>query len=68
MIIKRKSIISGVERERELDITEFQLARWKAGALIQDVCPHLSKEDREFIISGSTQEEWDQVFKEDEDE
>ena len=47
---------------QKIDITEAQWNRWKAGEMIQNVCPHLSKDDREYLISGSTKEEWDQEF------
>ena len=33
---------------------------------IQHIFPHLSKEQREFILSGTTPEEWDDMFKEEE--
>jgi hypothetical protein len=32
------------------------------GALLQDAFPHLSADDREFIKSGITKEEWDELF------
>lgn|SRR3954464_12650217 len=34
---------------------------------IQDVFPLMSKEDREFLISGITPEEWNKVFSNDEE-
>lgn len=37
---------------------------WKHGALIQDVFPELSKEQREFMISGTTPAEWHKFFGE----
>lgn len=33
--------------------------------LAQNAFPYLSKEDREFIISGISPEGWDQIFTED---
>lgn len=53
------SKLTGKEHTREVPITEEQLARWKAGGFIQDAAPNLSADDREFLISGSTPEEWD---------
>lgn len=61
MIIERKSVISGIVRQRDLDVTPEQLARWKGGELIQNVMPHLSVSDREFIVTGTTDEEWEQL-------
>jgi hypothetical protein len=68
MIIRRVSLASGKIREMDLPVTEDQMERWKNGGLIQDVMPHLSKDQREFIISGCTQEEWDELWKEGEDD
>jgi hypothetical protein len=57
-------MISGIVRTKEIDVTEEQLQQWEAGGLIQNVMPHLSPSDREFIMTGSTDEEWDSAFKE----
>ena len=62
MIIKRTSVISGIERQMDLDITPEQVAAWKAGGLIQNVFPSLTVDEREFIQTGSTPEEWDALF------
>jgi hypothetical protein len=40
--------------------------RWKQGELIQNVFPELSVEQREFLISKHTPEEWNAMFAEDE--
>jgi len=61
MIIERKSVISGIVRQRDLDVTPEQIARWQGGELIQNVFPHLSPSDREFIVTGTTDEEWEQL-------
>jgi len=42
----------------ELDLTLAQYEQWQAGAHIQEVAPHLSASQREFIISGYTEEDW----------
>jgi len=41
-----------------LNVTEEQLIRQKQGELVQDVFPELSADEREFLISGITPEEW----------
>ena len=61
MIIERKSILSGIVRQRDLDVTADQLARWQCGELIQNLMPHLSVSDREFIVTGTTDDEWEQL-------
>ncbi len=58
MQIIRTSILSGVTRVREIDVTQEQIDNWKAGVLIQVAMPHLSDSDREFIKTGTTDEEW----------
>lgn len=68
MLVTRKSILTGIVRTRELDITEAQFESWQNGALIQDAMPQLSVSDREFLINGVTDTEWRQTFgEEDED-
>ena len=62
MKITRRSIISNQERTLDLPVTEEQCARWKRGALVQDVFPNLTPSQREFIVSGITRDEWEAVF------
>jgi len=64
MKITRKSMLTGVTHTREIKITEEQLEQWRMGQHIQWVCPQLSPEDREFLISGATPEEWADAFPE----
>jgi hypothetical protein len=51
---------------REIDVTLEQLTYWNDGALIQNVMPNISKQDREFIMTGSTPEDWESMFSEEE--
>lgn len=67
MKITRKSQVSGIERTLDINITEEQLKRWESGEFIQRVAPHLTDNEREFIMSGITQEEWDNAFPEEDD-
>lgn len=69
MKITMKSIFSGIERTLDLPITQEQYDLWAIkGVLIQDAMPELTPEEREFIMTGMIQEEWDETFKEKEDE
>jgi len=61
----RKSMLSGVTRSRDIDVTEEEYDRWRSGMLIQRAMPHLSDVDREFIMTGITEEEWNAEMKED---
>lgn len=64
MLIEKKSILTGVVRTKEIDVTEEQLKAWQEGGLIQNVMPSLSPSDREFLMTGITDEEWDEEFDE----
>lgn len=62
MTITRKSSLTGITRTKEINVTEEQILSWQQGALIQNAMPQLSADDREFIKTGITGEEWDQLF------
>ena len=51
----------------DLDVTEDQIADWVSGTLIQDAMPHLTPEQKEFIMTGITSEEWDEMVGETEE-
>ncbi len=61
MIVTRTSMMSKIERSIDLDVTAEQINAWRSGMLIQEAMPHLNEHEREFIISGITQEEWDSM-------
>jgi len=65
MKITRTSIMSRKTTTRDLPVTPDMLAAWKQGELIQNVMGHLSISDREFIINGMTDDEWDSIFGDD---
>ena len=58
MLIVRKSRLTGVERAIELPINELHLERWERCQLIQDAMPHLTPAQREYVMTGITEEEW----------
>lgn len=63
MWIKRKSVISGIERTLNIPVNPDDFIAWQAGlGSIQDLMPYLNDNDREFILSGITSEEWDEMF------
>src|SRR3954470_4717562 len=59
--ITRTSIATGITRTRDIPVTQEQLERWQQGGLIPDVMPELPAEDREFVQSGMTQAEWEEL-------
>jgi hypothetical protein len=62
MEITRTSLATGTTRTLDLNVTLEQLNNYAQGALLQDAFPHLSADDREFIKTGITTEEWDALF------
>ena len=63
MLITNKSKVSGKVRSMELDVTEAQLNRYNSGRFtLQDCFPNLTPDEREFIKSGITADEWEETF------
>lgn len=58
MRVKAVSTLSGKTHEMELPITPEQLRRWEQGEFVQDVFPHLTADQREFLMTGITPDEW----------
>ncbi len=61
MVVVAVSALSGEKHAMPLDIPEAQVYDWVNGASIQDAMPHLSPEDREFLMTGITAKEWDSI-------
>lgn len=40
------------------------MSDWQSGTVIQRAMPHLSADEREFIMTGITPSEWDEIFDE----
>lgn len=60
--LARRSRISGVHY-MDLPITQEQLAEYAQGrALIQRVFPDCNAEEREFIQTGYTPQDWEKMF------
>ena len=62
MLITKLSPHSMKDHTREIDVTQSQLDAWKGGLLIQKAMPHLSADDREFLMTGLTPEDWEEMF------
>ena len=58
MEITRTSILTGIERTQDVPVTQEQLNEWEGGTLIQKVMPELTPSQREFIMTGIIDEEW----------
>jgi hypothetical protein len=47
----------------ELDVTPEQMSLFESrAATIQDIFPNLNQDEREFIKTGVTSDEWDSLF------
>lgn len=64
MMIRRTSTVSGLTREQDLPITDEQINAYLSGALIQQAFPDCTPAQREFFLSGISEEEWDAIFNE----
>ena len=64
MQVSRKSPLTGQTNTLELDVTQEQLDELFAPdrRLVQDIFPSLTPAEREFIKTGYTQADWDQMF------
>jgi hypothetical protein len=66
MQITKRSVFSGEMHTMNLNITAEQLAEYNSSQgrrLIQDIFPYLTDDEREFLMTGATKEEWDAMFK-----
>ena len=68
MNITRTSMLTGITRTIDIPVTPGQIARWQGGTLIQTAMPDLSADDREFIMTGITGDEWDAHLNSEEDQ
>ena len=60
--IVRTSTMTGTKRTKTFMVDPEQLLRYNRGEIfVQDAFPHLSADDREFIISGCTEGEFERL-------
>lgn len=64
MRVTRRSQLTGKTTTRDLPITPDQVRAYTNGGLVQNVFPHLTAGDREFLVTGITEQEWADVFGE----
>lgn len=62
MIITRVSMVSGKTRSMNLPVTYEQIELWQNGVNIQNAMPQLTASEREFIMTGITDAEWNDAF------
>jgi hypothetical protein len=67
MLVSKISNLTGQRSEMDLPITDDQLLRYTEGMeLVQDIFPNLTANQREFIMTGITPAEWDEMYFNDE--
>ena len=63
MQVSKVSNISGKENSMDLNVTQDQLDQYaQGGVLLQNVFPNIKPAEREFIKTGVTPTEWDEMF------
>jgi len=62
MLITKQSALSGKTHTKDIIVTQEQIDAWKGGMMIQDAMPNVSDDDREFLLTGITPDEWNGVF------
>lgn len=69
MKVTKASQLSGIEHTLDLNITSEELMRvenrFYTKELIQNIVPQLTMGEREFLMTGITEEEWNRTFGED---
>ena len=65
--VKGSKRTQGIEVTRKsmariLNVSEVELQIWMMGTPIQQAMPQLTPDEREFIMTGITPDEWNEVF------
>tara|TARA_Y100000034_G_scaffold83642_1_gene100127 strand:- start:445 stop:651 length:207 start_codon:yes stop_codon:yes gene_type:complete len=68
MKITKKSMFTGKTHTMDLPVTQAQFDAWIGGEMVQDAFPNLDADEREFIKTGCTPEEWLELMGPEEDE
>jgi hypothetical protein len=62
MKITKVSGFTGKVHTLDIPCTQEQINEWQAGALIQRAMTNLTADQREFLMTGVTAEEWSETF------
>ena len=68
MKITKTSPFTNTTNVMDINVTQEQYLAWLDGTLIQDAMPNISADEREFIMTGITPQEWDNAMGIDEEE
>ncbi len=61
MKITRTNPFNGEINTIDIDVTDEQVQSYMDGALIQNAFPQLTAGEREFILTGITEESWENM-------
>jgi len=64
MKITRTSPLTGETATKDINVTPEQIASWEAGELAQSAFPNADSDEREFIMTGYTDYDWNSMFGE----
>lgn len=69
VLVQKKSMVSGRVNSMLLPTTQGKIEYWiESGKLIQDVMPDLSADHRQFLMSGITPREWNDMCGDEDEE
>tara|TARA_Y100001972_G_C7591339_1_gene296390 strand:- start:712 stop:930 length:219 start_codon:yes stop_codon:yes gene_type:complete len=61
--IEKQSPLTGKINIMEIEMNPEDYVRWQNTAVnIQDALPYLSVDEREFLISGVSPDDWEQMY------
>lgn len=66
--VVRTSQLTGKRHGARIKATREQVQAWLNGEFIQNAFPHLPAEEREFLKTGITPEEWREAFPPEEED
>lgn len=68
MEITKISQLTGNQHTMDINVTQYEMIRienrYHSKELIQNIVPNLTMEEREFLMTGITPEEWNTTFGE----
>jgi hypothetical protein len=64
MKITKQSLISGEIHTMEINCTQTELNNYNSGMLLQTAFKNATPDEREFILTGITPDEWNMAFGE----
>lgn len=62
--VTKQSVLTGKESSMTLCFNEQDFQDWVDGKFIQDAMPYLTAAEREFLMTGITEAEWETAFAE----